>query len=108
MRRFVLGWKKLGLEQTPSALGSSPMPIDLVILCRRGNAETALHHLREIMGKLKLTVNERRHASARFGGEFDFLGFTFGRMHSPMTGQARMALRPSKRSIKRMVERSMR
>ena len=31
---------------------------DLVILCRRGNAEAALHRLREIMGKLKLTVNE--------------------------------------------------
>ena len=31
---------------------------DLVILCRRGNAEAALHHLREIMGKLKLTVNK--------------------------------------------------
>jgi hypothetical protein len=29
-----------------------------VILCRRGNAEAALHRLREIMGKLKLTVNE--------------------------------------------------
>jgi hypothetical protein len=27
----------------------------LVILCRRGSAETALHYLREIMGKLKLT-----------------------------------------------------
>ena len=24
----------------------------LVILCRRGNAEAALHHLRKIMGKL--------------------------------------------------------
>jgi len=31
---------------------------DLVILCRRGNAAAALHRLREIMGKLKLTVNE--------------------------------------------------
>ena len=31
-----------------------------MILCRRGAAETALHHLREIMGKLKLTVNEEK------------------------------------------------
>src|SRR5262249_52984916 len=37
-------------------------------------------------------------------GEFDFLGFTFGRMYSPRTGQARLALRPSKNSIRRMVE----
>ena len=28
----------------------------------------------------------------------------FGRMYSPRTGQARLALRPSKKSIKRMVE----
>ena len=57
MRRFVLGWKKLGLERS---LGTRLVIYadDLVILCRRGNAETALHHLREIMGKLKLTVNE--------------------------------------------------
>jgi hypothetical protein len=38
-------------------------------------------------------------------GEFDFLGFTFGRMYSPTTGKARLALRPSKKSIKRMVEK---
>jgi hypothetical protein len=31
-----------------------------VILCRRGSAENALHHLRAIMGKLKLTVNEEK------------------------------------------------
>jgi formate hydrogenlyase subunit 3/multisubunit Na+/H+ antiporter MnhD subunit len=57
MRRFVLGWKKLGLEQS---LGTRLVTYadDLVILCRRGSAETALHHLREIMGKLKLAVNE--------------------------------------------------
>ena len=57
MRRFVLGWKKLGLEQS---LGTRLVTYadDLVILCRRGSAENALHHLRGIMGKLKLTVNE--------------------------------------------------
>jgi RNA-directed DNA polymerase len=32
---------------------------DLVILCRRGKAEEALQQLRQIMGKLKLTVNGR-------------------------------------------------
>ena len=31
---------------------------DLVILCRRGKAQEALLALREIMGRLKLTVNE--------------------------------------------------
>src|SRR5690348_13852165 len=104
MRRFVLGWKKLGLERS---LGISLVTYadDLVILCRRGNAEAALHHLREIMGKLKLTVNEEKTRICRVPeGEFDFLGYTFGRMYSPRTGQARLGQRPSKKSIKRVVE----
>jgi len=104
MRRFVLGWKKLGLERS---LGTRLVTYadDLVILCRRGNAEAALHRLREIMGKLKLTVNEDKTQICKVPeGEFDFLGFTFGRMYSRTTGQARLALRPSKKSIQRMVE----
>ena len=73
---------------------------------RRGSAEKALHHLREIMGKLKLTVNEEKTRICRVpDGEFDFLGYTFGRMYSPITGQARLGFWPSKKSIKRMVER---
>ena len=105
MRRFVLGWKKLGLEQS---LGTRLVIYadDLVILCRRGSAENALHHLRAIMGKLKLTVNEEKTRICTVpDGEFDFLGYTFGRMYSPTPGKARLGYRPSKKSIKRMVER---
>ena len=32
----------------------------LVILCRRGKAEEALQRMRELMGKLQLTVNEEK------------------------------------------------
>ena len=105
MRRFVLGWKKLGLEQS---LGTRLVTYadDLVILCRRGSAETALHHLRAIMGKLKLAMNAEKTRICKVPeGEFDFLGYTFGRMYSPTTGKARLGHRPSKKSIKRMVER---
>jgi RNA-directed DNA polymerase len=104
MRRFVLGWKKLGLEQS---LGARLVTYadDLVILCRRGNAEAALHHLRETMGKLKLTVNEEKTRICTVpDGEFDFVGYTFGRLYSPKTGQARLGQRPSKKSIARMAE----
>jgi group II intron reverse transcriptase/maturase len=105
MRRFVLGWKKLGLERS---LGSRIVTYadDLVILCRKGNAEAALHHLREIMGKLKLTVSEEKTRICKVPeGEFDFLGYTFGRMYSAKTGQARLGHRPSKKSITRAVEK---
>ena len=104
MRRFVLGWKKLGLERS---LGTRLVTYadDLVILCRRGSAEKALHHLHKIMSNLKLTVNEERTRICRVpDGEFDFLGYTFGRMYSPETGKARLGYRPSKKSIRRMVE----
>jgi group II intron reverse transcriptase/maturase len=104
MRRFVLGWKKLGLERS---LGSRIVTYadDLVILCRRGKAEEALQRMREIMGRLKLTVNEEKTRICRIPeGEFDFLGYTFGRMYSARTGQARLGYRPSKKSIRRVVE----
>src|SRR6202165_5193641 len=104
MRRFVLGWKKLGLEQS---LGTRLVNYadDLVILGRRGSAENALHHLREIMGKLKLTVNEEKTRICKVpDGEFDFLGYTFGRMYSAKTGKAYLGHRPSRKSIRRMAE----
>jgi retron-type reverse transcriptase len=74
MRRLVLGWKMLGLERS---LGSRIVTYadDLVILCRKGKAEEALQRLREIMGKLKLTVNEGKTRICKVPeGEFDFLG----------------------------------
>ena len=89
MRRLVLGWKKLGLERS---LGSRIVTYadDLVILCRKGNADEALQQLHKIMSKLKLTVNEEKTRICKVPeGEFDFLGYTFGRMHSARTGQAR-------------------
>ena len=105
MRRFVLGWKMFGLERT---LGTRLVTYadDLVILCRRGKAEAALQRLREIMGKLKLTVSEEKTRICKVPeGEFDFLGYTFGRMFSARTGEARIGYRPSRKSIQRVVEK---
>ena len=105
MRRFVLGWKMFGLERT---LGSRLVTYadDLVILCRRGKAEAALQRLREITGKLKLTVSEEKTRVCTVPGEeFDFLGYTFGRMFSARTGEARIGYRPSRKSIQRVVEK---
>jgi hypothetical protein len=82
-----------------------PKPVNNLKRQLSADAEAALHRPREIMGKLKLTVNEEKTRICKVPeGEFDFLGFTFGRMYSPTTGQARLALRPSKKSIQRMVE----
>jgi RNA-directed DNA polymerase len=105
MRRFVLGWKKLELKER---LGSRIVTYadDLVILCRKGKAAEALQRLRELMSRLKLTVNEEKTRICTVPeGEFDFLGYTFGRMYSARTGQAYLGFRPSKKSIRRMVEK---
>src|SRR6202158_529293 len=104
MRRFVLGWKKLGLERS---LGTRLVTYadDLVILIIRRTAAEALQRLRELMGTLKLTVNEEKTRVCKVPeGAVDFLGYTFGRMYSARTGKASLGYRPSKKSIKRMVK----
>ena len=105
MRRFVLAWQQLGLDRR---LGSCIVIYadDLVILCRRGKAGEASKRMRRIMTKLKLTVNEDKTQICRIPDEkFDFLGYTFGRLYSPKTGKARLGMRPSKKAIKRIVDR---
>jgi group II intron reverse transcriptase/maturase len=105
MRRFILGWKKLGLDRR---LGSQIVTYadDLVILCRRGKAEEALYWMRTHMGSIKLTVNEDKTRICKVpGGEFDFLGYTFGLMYRPQNGKPYLGYRPSKKSIRRMVEK---
>jgi hypothetical protein len=86
MRRFVVEWKRRGLLER---LGSRIVTYadDLVILCRRGNAEKALQSMREIMTRLKLTVNEEKTRICKVpASEFEFLGYTFGRMYKRKTG----------------------
>jgi RNA-directed DNA polymerase len=105
MRRFVLAWQRFGLDEK---LGTRIVSYadDLVILCRRGNADEALSAMRRIMVKLGLTVNEDKTRICKGPEEtFDFLGYTFGRLYSPQTGRARLGMKPSKASIKRMVRK---
>ena len=66
---------------------------DLVICCR-GRAEEALATMRDIMGKLKLTVNETKTRVCKLPEEkFDFLGYTFGRCGGSRRPQRRRKAR---------------
>jgi len=58
MRRFVLGWKKLGHEERLGAYIVNYA--DGLVICCRGRAEEALATMRVMMTKLKLTVNETK------------------------------------------------
>jgi RNA-directed DNA polymerase len=103
MRRFVLGWKKLGYERRFGA--SIVNYADDLVICCRGSAEEALSVMREIMQKLKLTVNETKTRVCRLPEEkFDFLGYTFGRCYSPKTGRGYLGTVPSKKRVVRICE----
>lgn len=102
MRRFVEGWRRLGLQQRWSAHIVNYAD-DFVICCKRG-ADDAMAAMREIMGRIKLTVNEDKTHLCQIPRErFDFLGYTFGRCYSRKDGHAYIGTRPSSKSIKRMV-----
>jgi RNA-directed DNA polymerase len=81
MRRFVLGWKKLGHEKRLAAYIVNYAD-DLVICCR-SRAEEALATMRDIMTKLKLTVNETKTRVCKLPEEkFDFLGYSVLQKHT--------------------------
>ncbi len=98
MRRFVLGWKTLGHETRYQARIVNYAD-DFVILCRY-RADKALAAMRDMMQRLKLTVNETKTHVCRLPAEpFDFLGYTFGRMYSPRTGGAYLGARPARKKV---------
>ena len=69
---------------------------DDFVICCRGTADEAMAAMRDMMGKLKLTVNETKTRLCRLPEEtFDFLGYTFGRCYSPQTGESYLGTRPS-------------
>jgi RNA-directed DNA polymerase len=101
MRRFVLGWKTLGHE--PKLQARIVNYADDFVICCRGTASEAMHEMRTMMQRLKLTVNETKTHVCRVPDEsFDFLGYTFGRWHSPKTGQAYLGTGPSKKKVLRL------
>lgn len=101
LRRFLLGWKTLGLERKLRAKIVSYAD-DFVILCR-GPAAHAAAAMRRMMQALKLTVNEAKtHTRSLPAERFDFLGYTFGRFYSSKTGRAFIGSRPSAKSIRKV------
>jgi group II intron reverse transcriptase/maturase len=103
MRRFVLGWKTLGHEQRLRARIVNYA--DDFVICCRGTAEQAMQAMRNIMSRIKLTVNEAKTKRCRLPDEtFDFLGYTFGRYYSPRTGGAYLGHAPAKKKIRKLCE----
>jgi retron-type reverse transcriptase len=101
MRRFVLGWKKLGHQQRLQA--HIVNYADDLVICCRARAQEALTAMQDLMTKLKLTVNQAKTRVCMLPEEkFDFLGYTFGRCYSPQTGRAYLGTTPSKQRVQRI------
>ncbi|MCG8433182.1 MAG: group II intron reverse transcriptase/maturase, partial [Gammaproteobacteria bacterium] len=104
MRRFILGWKQLGYESTLQAFIVNYA--DDFVICSRSRAPEAMKAMRRLMAQLKLTVNEEKTSLLRVPEEsLDFLGYTIGRCYRIGTGRAYIGTRPSKRSVRQVVER---
>jgi group II intron reverse transcriptase/maturase len=103
MRRFVLGWKTLGHQQRFQARIVNYA--DDFVICCRGTAEEAMAAMRNMMTRLKLTVNERKTKLCQLPEQtFDFLGYTFGRYYSGKTGRAYLCPRPSRKKIRQLCQ----
>ena len=101
MRRFVRGWKERGHEQRLEARIVNYA--DDFVICCRGSAAQAMNVMRQMMGRLRLTVNERKTRICRVPGEsFRFLGYLIGRCFSPRTGESYLGLRPSRQAVQRL------
>lgn len=101
MRRFVLGWKTLKHEKRLQAFIVNYA--DDMVICCRSQADEALAAMRDMMSKLKLTVNEKKTRVCHVPEEkFDFLGYTFGRCYSPKRGRAYLGTVPSKKRVQRI------
>jgi RNA-directed DNA polymerase len=105
MRRFVVGWSQLGHAKRLDAHIVNYAD-DFVICCKPGVAAKAMAAMRGMMGKLRLTVNEKKTRLCRLPEDaFTFLGFTFGRRYSTKTGRAYLAPVPSKKKVQSVCDK---
>jgi group II intron reverse transcriptase/maturase len=79
---------------------------DIVLLCRRGKSDKAMAVLRQILERLKLTLNETKTKIVNaHKGKFDFLGFSIWMGKSGKSGGNYPHVQPSKKSLQTIKDR---
>jgi len=79
---------------------------DIVILCRRGKSDKAMTTLRQILERLKLSLNETKTKIVNAHKEkFDFLGFSIWMGESRRTGNIYPHVQPSKKALQNIKDR---
>jgi len=107
MRRFVLGWKTLGHAARLNA--QIVNYADDFVICCRGTALQAMWLMRDMMARMKLTVNESKTHMRRVGLDptaetFDFLGYTFGRHWAHRSQRWILCQKPSDQRVRRLCD----
>ncbi len=98
MRRFLLGWKKLGYARRFRA-ETVNYADDLRVLGKAPAAEM-LAAVERLMSRLKLPINERKTQCLRCPDEaFEFLGYRIGRNYRRNGKGSYIGNRPSKASV---------
>ena len=99
MRRFILGWKRLGLARRFEA--EIVNYADDFVVCGRAPAEAMRAAVERMMERLRLPVNATKTRCLRVPEEpMEFLGYRIGRNYSPRTGRAYIGTRPSRDSVR--------
>jgi RNA-directed DNA polymerase len=104
MNRMLKGWRQTGRGAQYKAFIVNYAD-DFVILSR-GKAGEALGWVRGVLGRLKLTLNEKKTSIRNARKErFNFLGYQFGPHYSTKTGKRHMGCSPSPKSMRRIKEK---
>jgi RNA-directed DNA polymerase len=104
MNRMLKGWRQTGRgEQFQAHIVN--YADDFVILSR-GKAKESLEWTRGVLGRLDLTLNEKKTSIRNARQErFDFLGYTFGPHINPRDGGAYIGYSPSNKSVGRIKQK---
>lgn len=97
MHRFIKAFRKFGLDTKYAAVLVNYAD-DFVVLCRRGATKVS-DNIRTIMTRIGLTMNEQKTRVGQGRDGFNFLGYTFGTLHSYKTGRAYLGTRPSDKAV---------
>ena len=104
MRRFILGWKKLGYARHFRAEIVNYAD-DFCVLGKAPAAEM-LAVVNRLMERLKLPVNARKTRCLRCPGEpLEFLGYRIGWNNRPTDGSRYIGTRPTKASVRSISRR---
>jgi group II intron reverse transcriptase/maturase len=103
-RRFLLAWKKFGIEEHFNAKVVNYVD-DFVMCCSPHRADEVMQAMKKTMERIGLTVNESKTRIVKALQEpFDFLGYTFGFAYNK-DNKTYWGTRPSKKAVKKVLHK---